>query len=273
MLSEDKTFYAYNIILEGFNTVIENMGGECMFDHACFRNNKMDYLVDRDWGAAILNAGLCICNQCSFENNYAKNGGAIFNQGILILDNCTFAGNEAYGKGDDVCSANGGTVLLDGVEIKESTAHVTCVESISSGWQTVIKISAFVLSFAIGFAAGFFTANIAIGAVVGALAGAGIGVGASAIIFAYSYDVHQDRWAIAIGLTIGCSISGLVGGFIGGAISPFGPAQFVVDQQAAAGFRPEVAEFLEDSGMGYFAPVEDAADFSESFSVISESLG
>lgn len=95
MLSEDKTFYAYNIILEGFNTVIENMGGECMFDHVCFRNNKMDYLVDRDWGAAILNAGLCICNQCSFENNYAKNGGAIFNQGILILDNCTFAGNEA----------------------------------------------------------------------------------------------------------------------------------------------------------------------------------
>lgn len=139
------------------------------------------------------------------------------------------------------------------MEIKESTAHVTCVESISSGWQTVIKISAFVLSFAIGFAAGFFTANIAIGAVVGALDGAGIGVGASAIIFAYSYDVHQDRWAIAIGLTIGCSISGLVGGFIGGAISPFGPAQFVVDQQAAAGFRPEVAEFLEDSGMGYFA--------------------
>lgn len=107
----------------------------------------------------------------------------------------------------------------------------------------------------------------------GTLAGAGIGVGASAIIFAYSYDVHQDRWAIAIGLTIGCSISGLVGGFIGGAISPFGSAQFVVDQQAAAGFRPEVAEFLEDSGMGYFAPVEDAADFSESFSVISESLG
>ena len=30
------------------------------------KDNKMKYIFDRDWGAGILNAGYCICNNCSY---------------------------------------------------------------------------------------------------------------------------------------------------------------------------------------------------------------
>ena len=278
VLSEGKTFYAYNITLEGFNTVIENMGGECMLDQVCFRNNRMDYLIDRDWGAAILNVGVCICNKCSFENNYAKNGGAIFNQGYLVLDNCTFAGNRAYGEGNDVCNANGGTVLFDGADIKESTAYVTCVESISGGWQVLIEISAFVVSFVAGFVAGFVTANPVIGAAVGVLVGAGLGIGASATLIAYSYNAKMNRLALTVVMTVSCMIVGAVGGITGGAVSPYGAAQFEVDAGVIAEENPEIIEFIympEDGGLGFIGPVIDteseftASEFTESVIDIS----
>ncbi|WP_407422235.1 hypothetical protein [Methanobrevibacter sp.] len=83
VLSNDTALAARNITLKGFNTAIENMGGECMLLFVNFDKNKMDYLVERDWGAAILNTGLLTCINCSFTNNFAKNGGAIFNQGML----------------------------------------------------------------------------------------------------------------------------------------------------------------------------------------------
>ena len=56
----------------------------------------MDYWFDRDWGAAILNTGVCICNKCYFGQNYAKNGGAIFNQGYLVLDIVFYENNITY---------------------------------------------------------------------------------------------------------------------------------------------------------------------------------
>ena len=57
----------------------------------------MNYLVERDYGAAIRNAGVCTCNNCTFTNNFAKYGGAIFSQGTLELNNCTFKANTGYG--------------------------------------------------------------------------------------------------------------------------------------------------------------------------------
>ena len=256
-----------DIMITGFNTAVENNGGNCIFDNVYFGNNRMDYWFDRDWGAAILNTGVCICNKCYFENNYAKNGGAIFNQGYLVLDNCTFVNNEAYGKGNHVCSANGGVVLFDGEEIKQSTEYVTCVESMATGWQTVIKISAFVLSFAAGFVAGFITANPLIGMAVGGLAGAGFGLGSSAIIIAFSYDAKMNRLGLALGMTIGCMVVGAIGGVIGSAMSPYGPAQFQVDAGAVAEGNPEVVQFIDapmDAGQGFIgADMSAISEFSD----------
>ena len=84
------------------------------------KDNKMHYGFERDWGAGMLNTGYAICNNCTFSNNYAKNGGAIFSQGHLIINNCTFKENKAYGKGNDVCIGDGGTVEYNGVNILKS---------------------------------------------------------------------------------------------------------------------------------------------------------
>ena len=58
------------------------MGGDCLFNDVNFHHNRIDYRIDRDWGAAILNTGNVICINCHFSDNYAKNGGAIF----MVLD-------------------------------------------------------------------------------------------------------------------------------------------------------------------------------------------
>lgn len=77
----------------------------------------MDYRVDRDWGAAILNAGYCVCNNCSFINNYASKGGAVFSQGEIHFNNCTFSDNKGYRFGDNVFNVDKGKVFFDNREI------------------------------------------------------------------------------------------------------------------------------------------------------------
>ena len=113
-------FYAYNITLEGFNTAVENMGGACVFTNVTFHKNKMDYITERDWGAAILNIGHVTCIDCTFIENYAKHGGAIFNQGFLEIVDCLFCNNTAYGQGPDICVGDGGEVIYDGENINET---------------------------------------------------------------------------------------------------------------------------------------------------------
>lgn len=267
ILESDCVFSAKDIYVIEFNTAVENNGGYCVFDGVYFMNNRMDYWIERDWGAAILNTGVCICNECFFVLNYAKNGGAIFNQGNLVLDNCTFMGNEAYGKGDNVCNANGGLVLFNGEKVEKSTRYVTCVGSMSSGWQTFIKITAYALSFTAGFVAGYFTANPVIGVAVGGLVGAGLGLGSSALIIAFSYDANMDRVGLVMGMTMGCAVVGMLGGIIGGCISPYGAAQFEVDAGAVAEGNPEVVEFIDapmDAGQGFIGPDMDViSEFSD----------
>ena len=107
-ISDNVVFVVSNLTVSQFNTAVENSGGLCVFNHVIFSENKMDYWFTRDWGAAILNTGVCVCNDCGFYGNYAKNGGAIFNQGVLILQDCSFDGNLAYGVGDNVCVGKGG---------------------------------------------------------------------------------------------------------------------------------------------------------------------
>ncbi|WP_407377792.1 right-handed parallel beta-helix repeat-containing protein [Methanobrevibacter sp.] len=224
IVSQGETFSACNIQIEGFNTAVENMGGVCIFDHVNFNENKMDYYVDRDWGAAILNAGLMICTNCVFTNNYAKNGGAIFTQGLLSVENCTFSGNVAYGQGNDICVGDDGQVLFNGVNVtgNDQVGWVHFAESMSIAASTAITVFTPILATVAGFIAGAVTANPMVGIAVGALVGGAIGAASSVWINEQTFDVSHDRLATTLTLTIISTIAGgYAGGFGGGAVWHF----------------------------------------------------
>ncbi|WP_407413887.1 right-handed parallel beta-helix repeat-containing protein, partial [Methanobrevibacter sp.] len=124
-------FMAYDLTVKNFNSAVKCFAGNCYFNNVRFDNNRMDYIIERDWGAAIINTGNVMCDNCSFTNNYAKNGGAIFNQGFLSLNNCTFKGNKAYGKGDNVCVGDGGLIQFNGMNLTGDFGPVYFTESIS----------------------------------------------------------------------------------------------------------------------------------------------
>ena len=125
ILGENKILSISDLIIEGFNTGIENFAGECILNSVTFNHNRMDYWIYRDYGAAIISTGIVDCKDCTFTNNYAKYGGAIFSQGIINLEHCHFSGNEAYGKGDDVCIGEGGIAIVNNVVTTYDTIIVT----------------------------------------------------------------------------------------------------------------------------------------------------
>ena len=237
VIGENEVFTASNITITGFNTAIENMGGFCIFNNVKFLENKMDYMIDRDWGAAILNIGNIICNNCTFEKNSAKNGGAIFNQGFIDLENCTFINNNARGKGDNVCVGDGGKVMINGQNITSDNSIVYFAESMSAATSTWIAIGAIAVSYVAGLIAGavsgLFTANPVVGVLVGAAVGAGIGSLAAGWIISEHYDINFNRLKTAIILIAGCSLSGAVGGLFGNQIS----AYYQILQNTAAGYQ------------------------------------
>ena len=211
---DNVTVFVNGLTIVNFNTALECLKGTCFLNNVKFNNNRMDYTIDRDWGAAMLNTGAVICNNCNFTKNYAKNGGAIFNQGYLELNNCTFEGNKAYGKGDNVCVGDGGVVVINKVNITESNSIVYFAESISpstSTWMTVVSI---VGSCAIGFLAGVIIANLFAGIGVGCAVGAAIGTFTAVEIIAAKYDVNYNR-AVTCIFVIGGSAAGALGGFAG----------------------------------------------------------
>ena len=218
VLAGNMVFAASNINLEGFNTVIENMGGQCIFQNVNFKNNKMDYIMDRDWGAAILNTGSITCINCSFINNYAKNGGAIFNQGLLVMQGCLFLGNEGYGEGDDICVGDGGQVIFNGELItgEGQNSNVHFAESMSLTESTVITVLCIATSFVVGTVVGFLTANPIAGAAVGALVGSALGTACTAWMISEHFDVNYDRLKTALILIGGSAVAGAIGGAIGG---------------------------------------------------------
>ena len=175
----------------------------------------MDYWIDRDWGAAIINTGVVICNNCTFQKNYAKNGGAIFNQGLLIIENCTFIDNDAYGKGDNICIGDGGLVMVNGQNVTKNTDIVYFAKSMSLMVGTILSFATVSLSFLAGFAVGFFTANPVVGALAGAAVGAALGSVAAAFIISQHYDVNYDRLKTALILIGGSAAAGAFGGYLG----------------------------------------------------------
>ena len=125
ILGENKILSVNDMIIEGFNTAIENFAGECILNSVTLNKNRMDYWIYRDYGAAIISTGIVDCKNCTFSNNYAKYGGAIFNQGIINLDNCHFRDNQAYGKGDNVCVGRGGIAIVNNVVTTHDTPIIT----------------------------------------------------------------------------------------------------------------------------------------------------
>ena len=210
------TFIVNDLTISGFNTAVECLKGTCYFTNVNFNGNRMDYWVDRDWGAAILNTGVIICTNCSFTNNYAKYGGAVFNQGYLVLNNCTFKGNTAYGdKGDNVCIGDGGVIKINNENVTKSNSIAYFAESISSStstWMTVVSVAG---SFAIGFLAGVITANPVAGIAIGFAVGAAIGTFTAAEIISSKYDINYNRLATCLFVIGGSAAAGALGGFAG----------------------------------------------------------
>ena len=215
VVDEGYTLTVTNITIMKFNNAIVNKGGICMLEHVSLTKNKMKYWIDRDWGAAILNAGLCICTNCSFTDNYCCNGGAIFNQGSLTLNNCYFHGNNAYKKGNNVLTVDKSVVYLDGKEINGSSGPIKHVKSISTGLEKFLKVAVISFSFISGVVAGVFTSPVG-GAAIGAGVGALLGGLASAYINAHHYDIHYNRLKATLILTSICVAAGVAGGILGG---------------------------------------------------------
>lgn len=221
-IKKNKYLSISNLNVKRFNTAIENLGGVCFLNNMVLSENKMDYTFDRDWGAGILNAGSCYCYNCSFLNNYAKNGGAIFNQGFISLYNSTFNGNTAYNsdsninhKGNDICVGDGGKVQIDGKNITSDTNQVFFAKSISSTRATVLTIVTIAGAFVAGFVAGILSFNPLVGFAVGAAAGAGIGALGAGVLISSHYDINYNRMSTCICLIVGGAIAGGLGGIAG----------------------------------------------------------
>ncbi|MBQ6098380.1 hypothetical protein [Methanobrevibacter sp.] len=157
-------------------------------------------------------------NNCSFLNNYAKNGGAIFNQGTLRINNCGFHGNYAYGEGDNICNGKGGKVIVDGKDCSDGTGIVHYAESYSATKTKWITIGGTILSIGAGIAAGILTANPVAGFAVGAAVGAGIGALSAGLIIEHKFDINYDRATLAATLIISDALSGAFGGCAAGSM-------------------------------------------------------
>ena len=255
-VTEGYIFGASSLTVTGFNTAVENLGGTCVLNHVNLDNNRMDYIIDRDWGAAILNAGTCYCYNCVFTNNYCSNGGAIFNQGKLELESCDFRGNEAYRNGNNILNVDKGNVTIDGEEITGSSGWVTYIKSTDEVTSGLTHILCFAASFLIGTIIGVATANPAIGFFGGAAVGAVIGTMASVYLIRTTYDVNYNRLKTCLLLIGGCSACGALGGCFGAYI-------------AVAGEAAEAAEVAEEAAVDdFWFDAESSLDSIES----SESL-
>ena len=259
-LKEDDMFLVSDLIIQGFNTAISLKGGSCTLNKVCFYLNVKDYIIDRDYGAAILNdGGIVTCTNCSFINNYSKNGGAIFNEGIMSVNNCTFIDNIAYGKGDDIFNQNEGIIVIDGINISCTNNIVECeVDSFSSGLVIFVGILTVVASSIIAYFCGkgitCISGSESLGSIVGWLLCMGFSSGITDLVLKHNYDLHFNR--IAYVATV-LALSAILGGIsaYSGAIAGMEVYEDRMDAQALAEFRKNanlnseinINENIEDS--------------------------
>lgn len=262
-----------NLTIKKFNNAIINDGGICILQHTTFTKNKMRYWVDRDWGAGILNSGLCICTDCVFTDNYCSCGGAIFNQGTLTINNCFFKDNDAYRKGNTILTVGDATVYLDGKKINGSLddiggyGSIKHVDSISTGLQKILKIGSIVLSFAVGVVAGVFTSPAG-GAAIGAGVGLVLGSLTSAYINTHNYDMHYNMLKSTLILTGICVLAGAAGGIIGGYAAHFHPSAGPVETvklQPLVGIETQINGNAKFIGDGFTEIIYETPVITENF--------
>ena len=232
-------FSASDLTIQGFNNAVENFGGLCIFNNVHFDGNHLDYWIERDWGAAILNGGQCICNNCTFTDNNAQKGGAIFTQGSLTLNNCSFSGNKAKDEGNDVLNADKGEVYINGEKIKGSSGCVEYVKSMESGFKFLFGFGGLVFSVFLGTIAGLATLNPLVGIAAGAGLGLFVGSMCAAIIVTNTYDINVDRLKTCLVIMSGCSLAGAFGGALGTSIA--------ISTQAAAASEGAVVETVANA--------------------------
>ena len=265
------TFGVSQLTVSGFNTAIENLGGICVLKNVRLDNNRMDYYIDRDWGAAILNSGICLCTDCWFTNNYCSNGGAIFNQGNLTLSDCHFSGNEAYRHGDNILNVDKGVVSIDGKVIKGSSGYVTYIESTDEVTSFFIHAISYGLSFLIGVMVSAFTVNPVIGTVAGAAVGTVIGTLASVYLIKTTYDINYSRLKTCLLLIGGCALTGGLGGYLGAGVETAAAANAVEEEVPVVN---NVINDLIDASSSSLSEIGSSVDESilDALSVISEHL-
>ena len=218
-----------NLTIDGFNHGIFNYGN-CILSNVKFENNHIVFTFDKkDWGAAILNVGTCICYNCTFSNNVANCGGAIYNQGLLTVENCSFYSNYVEGSflnsigittggiGVDICNLEGvGNVYaaqkIDYDEVKDLDALQT----------TSMVVTTAALSFVVGVGVGYLTGSIKAGAVAGAAVGACIGAVGSLLVCYNTMDVTFNDLQFSLLLIGGSMVAGAIGGAFGGYIAEVG---------------------------------------------------
>ncbi|WP_407414703.1 right-handed parallel beta-helix repeat-containing protein [Methanobrevibacter sp.] len=208
-------FAAYDLTVKNYNTAVECFAGQCYFNNVRFDNNRMKYIIERDWGAAIINTDTIVCVNCSFTNNYANNGGAIFNQGFLSLNHCTFKGNKAYGEGDNVCVGDGGMIQVDYEDVISDTKDIWFADGLSEedyGWMSIVVS---VGAFAAGFLASAFTCNPFIGMAIGAAIGTGFGILAAEYCFEASCSINLDKGKYYLDFVLMGAVFGVLGGACG----------------------------------------------------------
>lgn len=111
-----------NITIRGFNRAISNYG-ICQMKNVELKYNKVNYMLDDDYGGAIRNWGILKCSDCSFLGNYAKYGGAIYNEkgSQSTFVDCEFKDNTGYcskkssletNDGNNIYTPKGATCLV-----------------------------------------------------------------------------------------------------------------------------------------------------------------
>ncbi len=186
-----------NIVLDGFNKAILNYG-QLICENVTFKNCRVNYATDEDYGGAISNVGNAIFNNCTFVNNYAKYGAAVYNIGSAEYINCTGINNVAYSSGAgfydakqgcskfDNCTLNNSSYILnDGADIATSSALTYVKNSLIVGVFVASLVTGYVGGNAITSVLGKFGSHV-IAAVIG-----GVGLAADIAVTASLNKLNQ----------------------------------------------------------------------------------
>lgn len=242
------------LTVEGYNIAINN-GGALNILNSSFINNRVDYIIQKDYGGAIFNdegATLTIFNS-TFTGNYAKYGGAIYNKGISKAIISTFSNNTGYNSKSDV----------DIYNHKASTTVVSVGNSLKMidhfpmpAWKQWVIEGAIHLGITIlASSCGFATASISLAHAINTLIGIGVGaIGGTIHGLIYSND-NQDYSTmlnkIIAGISVGMAsveYADFIGDIIKGGVPPF--SKFTAKEIIEDGILTIYDEFL-DRAFGY----------------------